>query len=186
MGAGAEEKLPGVGVGFFRAAVWGTYFCDSFQTQLGLQVKQLTALLQQKHAEWAPATASRTGRWGDFRSEELPSQISTENDCWRDAARGTEIRPPALRWRRNTTPPADPNVFQTLSSAHNAAIARRRVFTPRVNSWWLPWPPQWCSGYLAASATAWRDVHDPTLQAPPPGVVGTAVCTDIVELRRKK
>lgn len=69
--------------------------------------------------------------WVYLRLEELPSQISTENGCWRDAARGTETRPPALRRRRNTTPPVDPNVFQTLSSAHNAAIARRRIFYPQ-------------------------------------------------------
>lgn len=75
-----------------------------------------------------------TSRWVYFRLEELPSQISTENGCWRDAARGTGTRPPALRWRQNTTPPVDPNVFQTLSSAHNAAIAKRTIFTPRVNS----------------------------------------------------
>lgn len=47
MGAGAEEKPPRVAADFFWAAVGQTCFCDSFQTQLGLQVKQLTAQLQQ-------------------------------------------------------------------------------------------------------------------------------------------
>lgn len=59
MGAGAEEKPPRGAVDVFWAAGGGTYFCDSFQTQLGLQVKQLTAQLQQN---------TRKTRSGDSRS----------------------------------------------------------------------------------------------------------------------
>lgn len=47
VGAGAEEKPSRVAADFFWAAVWETYFCHHFQTQLGLQVNQLTAQLQQ-------------------------------------------------------------------------------------------------------------------------------------------
>lgn len=80
MGAGAEEKPSRLAVDFFSAAVRQTYFWDSFQTQLGLQVNQLTAQLQQntRKMRWA-SSLSPAGSRVYVRKKGLPSQTSTES-----------------------------------------------------------------------------------------------------------
>lgn len=185
MGAGAEEKSSRVAADFFWAAVWETYFCDGFQTQLGLEVNQLTAQLQQntRKMRWCDSLA-HTGSQVSTPKKELPSRISTESCCWLDAAQGTKITPPALHGCRNTKPPLDPTVFQILSSAHNAATNQKNYFTPGwMNGYYFDAHND-VHGYLAASSAARCRVHDPTLQALPSGAVGTAGCSHIVQLQR--
>lgn len=148
VGAGAEEKPSRVAVDFFSAAVWETYFCHRFQTQLGLQVNQLAAQLQQNTLQIRSGISfSHTGSQV-YRLEikkKLPSRISTEKCWWLDAARGMKIIPPVLQRCQNTNPRPDRTGFQIWSSAHSAAISQENSFTHRLHERWLPWSPGWFS-----------------------------------------